>query len=102
MHTISGIWADDSDNENDTKHTNSRKPKNYTAPIGFVAGGVQQAGKKGKKGNLEVKQEGDDSAEEDKPSTSFKIRDSSSESESEVPRMGNITAHFPKSCFHSV
>lgn len=49
VNSLLGIWADDSDN--DEQQTSSRstrkpKPKDYTAPIGFVAGGVQQAGKK--------------------------------------------------------
>lgn len=44
-----GIWADDSDNEEKSSRQSTsrhRKPKDYTAPIGFVAGGVQQSGKK--------------------------------------------------------
>lgn len=49
---IYGIWADDSDNEveqsssNAAKHRSDRKGKDYTVPIGFVAGGIQQSGKK--------------------------------------------------------
>uniref|UniRef100_A0AAG5DHQ3 G-patch domain-containing protein n=1 Tax=Anopheles atroparvus TaxID=41427 RepID=A0AAG5DHQ3_ANOAO len=55
---IYGIWADDSENEyEDGEGTSSgrrsgrgrtvgRKPKDYTAPIGFIAGGIQQSGKK--------------------------------------------------------
>lgn len=56
---IYGIWADDdSDNEGSqstsTKGRNrgdTRKPKDYTAPIGFVAGGIQQSGKKNEEEN---------------------------------------------------
>lgn len=53
---IYGIWADDdSDAEQSTSKGRNRggggggdlkKSKDYTAPIGFVAGGVQQSGKK--------------------------------------------------------
>lgn len=43
-----GIWADDSDEEQPTarqsKHFN-KGPKNYTAPVNFVAGGIQQSTK---------------------------------------------------------
>lgn len=51
---IYGIWADD-DSDNDGGQSTSgkgrnrsdgRKPKDYSAPIGFVAGGIQQSGKK--------------------------------------------------------
>lgn len=42
------MWAKDSDEEDneDNVRQRSRKPKDYSAPIGFVTGGVQQAGKK--------------------------------------------------------
>lgn len=50
---IYGVWADDdSDDEGSTStkpnrnRAEGRKSKNYTAPIGFVAGGIQQSGKK--------------------------------------------------------
>ncbi|TDG40988.1 hypothetical protein AWZ03_012588 [Drosophila navojoa] len=54
---IYGIWADDSDNEGEDESSGRRgrrglgggsssKPKDYTAPVNFVAGGIQQAGKK--------------------------------------------------------
>ncbi|XP_076274624.1 septin interacting protein 1 [Rhynchophorus ferrugineus] len=84
---IYGIWADDSEDETDERKPGRgvKKPKNYTAPIGFVAGGVQQAGKKNKK--EEVKSELEDSGDDEQPTTSFKTRDSS-ESEDETPRMG--------------
>ncbi|KPI98720.1 Septin-interacting protein 1 [Papilio xuthus] len=47
-HQIYGVWAKDSDEEDneDNIRQRSRKQKDFTAPIGFVAGGVQQAGKK--------------------------------------------------------
>lgn len=50
-----GIWADE-DSDNEDAQTSSRRgragasgkkqSKDYTAPIGFVAGGIQQSGKK--------------------------------------------------------
>lgn len=51
---IYGIWADDDSDDNAQQSTSSRgrsrpsrrEPKNFTAPIGFVAGGIQQSGKK--------------------------------------------------------
>ncbi|CAH0596430.1 unnamed protein product [Chrysodeixis includens] len=45
---IYGVWAKDSDEDDneDNVRKRSRKPKDFSAPIGFVAGGVQQAGKK--------------------------------------------------------
>lgn len=55
-------------------------PKNYSAPIGFVAGGVQQAGKKN--GKEAIKKEEKES-EDEQPSTSFRVKDSSSDSETE-------------------
>lgn len=47
---FTGVWADDSDEEAPARSSkgfkgSSRAPKNYTAPVSFVAGGVQQAGK---------------------------------------------------------
>lgn len=46
---ISGIWADDSDEDELSARpsfkTFNKGPKNYTAPVNFVAGGIQQAGK---------------------------------------------------------
>lgn len=51
---IYGIWADNSDDEpepsasNSTRFRGDKKPKDYSTPIGFVAGGIQQSGKKDK------------------------------------------------------
>lgn len=54
-----GVWAKDSDEEDneDNIRKRTRKPKDFSAPIGFVAGGVQQAGKKkeANKGKLYAK-----------------------------------------------
>ena len=52
-----GIWASDSDEE-DARPSFSRAPKNYSAPVSFVAGGVQQAGQP------KEKKESDDEEEE--------------------------------------
>lgn len=48
MCVSAGVWAADSDDEDneDNVRRRTRKPKDFSAPIGFVAGGVQQAGKK--------------------------------------------------------
>lgn len=83
---VSGIWADDSDNEGDNQNSykSRRQPKSYTAPIGFVAGGVHQAGKKNKENNEVVK----DELESDDEKPSFTTKDSSEESDVEVPRAG--------------
>ncbi|RZB66647.1 sip1/TFIP11 interacting protein [Asbolus verrucosus] len=81
-----GIWADDSDNEADERPSfKSRKPKSYTAPIGFVAGGVQQAGKNNDKAVTKKEESGSD---DERPTTSFKSKNSSSESDEELPRPG--------------
>ncbi|CAH1160144.1 unnamed protein product [Phaedon cochleariae] len=96
-HQIYGIWADDSEDDNDEKPSfKSRKqPKSYTAPIGFVAGGIQQAGKKNKDNDQDAikKEEGSD----DEPTTSFKTTNSSDESEEEAPRAGFGKSRFQKS-----
>uniref|UniRef100_A0A1Y1LAH9 G-patch domain-containing protein n=2 Tax=Photinus pyralis TaxID=7054 RepID=A0A1Y1LAH9_PHOPY len=78
---IYGIWADDSDNEVDERASFKQKPaKNFSAPIGFVSGGVQQAGKKDK----DIKKEETDD-ESEIPSASFKVENTSSNSEDEAP-----------------
>ncbi|CAB3238610.1 unnamed protein product [Arctia plantaginis] len=53
---IYGVWAKDSDEEDneDNIRKRVRKQKDYSAPIGFVAGGVQQAGKKKEEAKKEV------------------------------------------------
>ncbi|CAG9568310.1 unnamed protein product [Danaus chrysippus] len=47
-HQIYGVWSKDSDDEEneDNIRRRIRKPKDFSAPIDFVTGGVQQAGKK--------------------------------------------------------
>ncbi|CAG9854049.1 unnamed protein product [Phyllotreta striolata] len=81
QHQIYGIWADDSDNEDEKSTASKRQPKNYSAPIGFVAGGVHQVGKKKENNNQDIKKEESD---EEEPRNSFQ-RDSSDESESDAP-----------------
>lgn len=82
---IYGIWAKEEDSDDDAEgrpsFKGSKKPKNYSAPIGFVAGGVQQAGKK----KEEEKEEDDDNDEE----TKNHLHGSSSSSDDE-PRMSSF------------
>uniref|UniRef100_A0A1B6GH69 G-patch domain-containing protein n=2 Tax=Cuerna arida TaxID=1464854 RepID=A0A1B6GH69_9HEMI len=87
---IYGMWADDSGDEGPSQRSGfgsskGRKPKNYTAPVSFVAGGVQQAGKNKPKEKTEKEKDDDDddddddvnrnrssdSSEEDEPRASF-------------------------------
>ncbi|CAH0677879.1 unnamed protein product [Spodoptera exigua] len=78
-HQIYGVWAKDSDEEDneDNIRQRTRKPKDFSAPIGFVAGGVQQAGKK-KEESKEI--------ESSEASTSRpKFADSSDEEEQNAP-----------------
>ncbi|EDV31907.1 uncharacterized protein Dana_GF14307 [Drosophila ananassae] len=73
---IYGIWADDSEEESggegrQRRGRSTRQPKDYTMPVNFVAGGIQQAGKKNKKGvkgedQKEAIKEGDDAEEQEK------------------------------------
>lgn len=84
-----GIWADESDGEDQAKPAfRTKQPKSYSMPIGFVAGGVQQAGKKNES-NTDKKES--DESEDEGPSTSFKLKNSSSDSETEtLPRSGKF------------
>ncbi|XP_011860143.1 PREDICTED: tuftelin-interacting protein 11-like [Vollenhovia emeryi] len=72
-----GIWADDSDEDELSARpsfkTFNKGPKNYTAPVNFVAGGIQQAGK--------PKEKEDEDDEEDKEEREAKHSSSSSEDE---------------------
>jgi tuftelin-interacting protein 11 len=46
---FTGIWAEDSDEEDEAPARagfGSKPSKNYSAPVGFVSGGIQQSGKK--------------------------------------------------------
>ena len=88
---ILGIWADDSDEEagqsSSSKGSKSRGFKDYTAPMSFISGGVQQSGKKkeaveGKKSD----DEDDDDDEEMRPGLGEAKMNVSSESEEEQVR----------------
>ncbi|XP_011863227.1 PREDICTED: septin-interacting protein 1-like isoform X2 [Vollenhovia emeryi] len=72
-----GIWADDSDKDELSARpsfkTFNKGPKNYTAPVNFVAGGIQQAGK--------PKEKEDEDDEEYKEEREAKHSSSSSEDE---------------------
>ncbi|XP_058804469.1 tuftelin-interacting protein 11 [Phymastichus coffea] len=59
-----GIWASDSEDEEEVKPSFSRTKtrKDYSAPIGFVAGGIQQAGKPKEKKEEEEEDEEDDNS----------------------------------------
>lgn len=63
------MWADDSDEEEETSRPSFRVtkkvPKNYTAPVSFVSGGIQQAGKP----KEEKKAKDDDEDEDDDDET---------------------------------
>ncbi|CAG9826035.1 unnamed protein product [Diabrotica balteata] len=94
-HQIYGIWADNSDDEQEQKPAfkSNKQPKSYSAPIGFVAGGVHQVGKKKESDKKAIKDENSD--EESKPS--FNVRNSSDESEEEAPtRTGFGMGNFKK------
>lgn len=63
IYVNTGIWADDSDEDELSARpsfkTFNKGPKNYRAPVNFVAGGIQQAGKSKdkKEGNNEEEDE---------------------------------------------
>ncbi|XP_026278678.1 tuftelin-interacting protein 11 isoform X1 [Frankliniella occidentalis] len=91
---IYGIWADDSGDEGEPSsqrggfgsRPRGRKKFDTSAPISFVAGGVQQAGKKkleGKKGGESKKKEDDDDDDdnEDEEQSGRKFGGSSSDSD---------------------
>ncbi|KAL1505399.1 hypothetical protein ABEB36_004973 [Hypothenemus hampei] len=80
---IYGIWADDSEDDDEKRvFPQASKPKNYSAPIGFVAGGFQQTSKKREDTQF------DEDSDEEKPGPSFKINNSSESEEEVAPRMG--------------
>ncbi|XP_049279583.1 septin-interacting protein 1 [Anopheles funestus] len=99
---IYGIWADD-DSENDGEEGTStgggrrrgrpvgKKPKDYSAPIGFIAGGIQQSGKKPDPAKERKASDEDDEGEEDddRPRFGSKVAanasNTSSESEDDKP-----------------
>ncbi|GLH13300.1 Septin-interacting protein 1 [Gryllus bimaculatus] len=86
---IYGIWAHDSGDEgNGSKsHQRASHRKNYSAPVSFVSGGVQQAGKKdeakGKTGSDDEDDDDDDDDDDDEsaPGTSRSRRIAATSSE---------------------
>lgn len=76
---IYGVWSRDSDEEDneDNVRRRTRKPKDFSAPIGFVAGGVQQAGKKKEESKKEI--------EPSEPSTS-RTKFAADSSDEEAPQ----------------
>ncbi|XP_059486517.1 septin-interacting protein 1 [Neocloeon triangulifer] len=86
---IYGIWAEDSDDEAGTSSSRrpsfkpTKKKQSYTAPVSFVAGGIQQAGKK-KAEKTAVKKENE--GEEDEEQTETQANSSSEEEQ--MPRAG--------------
>ncbi|WAR09127.1 TFP11-like protein [Mya arenaria] len=55
-----GIWADeDSDDERPGFGTRGKKKSDFTAPIGFVSGGIKQGDKTFKPGEEDVQEDGD-------------------------------------------
>lgn len=93
-----GVWADNSDDEGEgpstltsagrrgrVKEQAGHRPKDYTAPIGFVAGGVQQSGK------TDAEKEADGKSDEDSEKVDLGGDNTSSESEDEVrPSMSGV------------
>ncbi|KAG8035312.1 hypothetical protein G9C98_006758 [Cotesia typhae] len=77
-----GMWADDSEEEEAPSRVPPRGfnkgPKNYTASVSFVAGGIQQAGKSKDKDKKKEKDKNDDEDEEDQD-----VSNTSSDSEKE-------------------
>ncbi|KYQ55054.1 Tuftelin-interacting protein 11 [Trachymyrmex zeteki] len=75
-----GIWADDSDEDELSTRpsfkTFNKGPKNYTAPVNFVAGGIQQAGQPKEK-------EAKDDEEDEEETQDSQTKHSSSSSEDE-------------------
>ncbi|KAK0075500.1 hypothetical protein PV325_006813 [Microctonus aethiopoides] len=75
-----GIWADDSDDDEEqsakpSARGFSKRPKNYTAPVNFVAGGIQQSGK--------PKEDKKDEDDDDDGDDMMNVPNSSSESDDE-------------------
>lgn len=74
MSVNTGIWADDSDEELSARpsfKTFNKGPKNYRAPVNFVAGGIQQAGKPNEK------KEDNDEEEDEEETQESKLQDDS-------------------------
>ncbi|XP_029660083.1 tuftelin-interacting protein 11 isoform X2 [Formica exsecta] len=87
-----GIWADDSDEDELSARpsfkTFNKGPKNYTAPVNFVAGGIQQAGKP------KDKEDNDDQEDEEETRESQTKHYSDSSSEDERPNNSKSRPSF--------
>ncbi|XP_070168890.1 septin interacting protein 1 [Polyergus mexicanus] len=87
-----GIWADDSDEDELSARpsfkTFNKGPKNYTAPVNFVAGGIQQAGKP------KDKEDNDDEEDEEETRESQTKHYSDSSSEDERPNNSKSRPSF--------
>ncbi|XP_063992743.1 tuftelin-interacting protein 11 [Diachasmimorpha longicaudata] len=87
-----GVWADDSDEEAPPGPLvggfkgASKAPKNYTAPVSFVAGGIQQSGKP-KEENKDDDDDDDDTGRARRGDADY-VPNSSSDSESENVKSG--------------
>ncbi|XP_026462739.1 septin-interacting protein 1-like [Ctenocephalides felis] len=72
---IYGIWAAD-DSEDDEPKSGRKRPKDYSAPVNFIAGGIQQSGKKEKVEDEEKEEEPEvinsSSESDEEPRASFK------------------------------
>ncbi|XP_076181741.1 septin interacting protein 1 isoform X2 [Ptiloglossa arizonensis] len=90
---VPGIWADDSDEDGLSTRpsfkTFDKGPKNYTAPVNFVAGGIQQAGKP----KDEAEDKDDDDSDENASKSQREFPNSSS-SEDERPSMAPLRPSF--------
>ncbi|RZF44102.1 hypothetical protein LSTR_LSTR004474 [Laodelphax striatellus] len=95
--SIYGIWAQPEDEDSGDEGPSSRpsfkkggSKKSYTAPVSFVAGGIQQAGKPKKEAAKNEEEDEEDEEEEDerRPSRRFnKNRNSSSDEDSRPSSM---------------
>lgn len=105
---IYGIWADPGSSGDEGSSSRrpsfkgSKKSKNYTAPIGFIAGGVQQAGKNKEKEPNKNKEESDNEAEDENKdglgmkSSRGRIKNSSSEESEEENSSMSFQENFDK------
>jgi len=50
MHVFLGIWADDDSDDERPGFGKAKKKNDFTAPIGFVSGGIKQGDKTVKPG----------------------------------------------------
>ncbi|KAF7404601.1 hypothetical protein HZH66_003507 [Vespula vulgaris] len=87
-----GIWADDSEEDELSARpsfkTYNKGPKNYTVPVNFVAGGIQQSGKPAEEKEDKEKDDDDDDDDDDDTRTSQRDGEgyfNSSSSEDEKP-----------------